>query len=308
VVSEVNRGSTFHFTVTLGLPEKAAPFYCAGLTPFHGVPVLIADDNPRFRRVCNVLLAQQGLLTTAVADAEAALAAVQAAARANAPFRLAVVDAGLPDMDGGKLAESIAAEPEHRNCRIIVLVPPSRAGITGAYRHLTGVQWLEKPPKYKEFFQAVTRALSDRGSPQETDASETAAPSGPLQILLAEDGLINQEVMVGLLEMQGHHVEIAQNGKQAVAAWQRERFDVVFMDLEMPDMDGLEATTVIREMEKSHGCHTPIIAMTAHAMKGFRDRCLEVGMDGYITKPVNPQELFKTLDSLGAGCHLASAK
>ncbi|MBN2577671.1 MAG: response regulator [Pirellulales bacterium] len=299
VESEVGRGSTFHFTMQLDLPDDAEPFYCAALSPFRGIPVLIVDDHPRFRRVCNVLLAQQGLLTTAAADEKTALAAVQRAARANTPFRLAVLDAGLPDSDGGKLAEKIRAAAKHYDCRIIVLVPPNRAGITNSYRHLPAVQWLEKPPKSKEFLQAVVHALSDRGPPQKVDVSDTAAPqAGPFHVLLAEDGPINQEVVVGLLEMRGHHVEIANNGKEALEAWQRQRFDVVFMDLEMPEMDGLEATAAIREMEKSLGDRIPIYAMTAHALKGFRNRCLEVGMDGYITKPINPQELYKILESI----------
>ena len=124
-----------------------------------------------------------------------------------------------------------------------------------------------------------------------------APPTAVRRVLLAEDGLVNQEVAVGLLEMRGHRVVVAGNGKEAVAAWQQQAFDVVLMDLEMPEMDGLEAAAAIRAKEVATGRHVPIIAMTAHAVAGFRDRCLAAGMDDYITKPIKPEELFKAVES-----------
>ena len=121
-----------------------------------------------------------------------------------------------------------------------------------------------------------------------------------MEILLAEDGPVNQAVAVGLLEMQGHHVVVANNGQEALAALERQQFDVVLMDLEMPIMNGMEATAAIRDKEAANGGHTPIIAMTAHAVKGFREDCLEAGMDDYVTKPINPQKLFQAIEAATA--------
>ena len=125
-----------------------------------------------------------------------------------------------------------------------------------------------------------------------------ASSERALRILLAEDGPVNQEVAVGLLELKGHHVEVVNNGKEALEALQRQTFDAVLMDIEMPEMDGLEATAAIRKKERAAGGHVPIIAMTAHAMKGFREQCTEAGMDGYVSKPVRSAELFDALDSV----------
>jgi signal transduction histidine kinase/DNA-binding response OmpR family regulator len=303
VVSQENQGSAFHFTVRFNLPEKEIFSYCEMLQPFRGTRVLIVDDNYRYRQVCEVMLAEQGLSTTAVADGETALIAIDNAVHENNPFRLVIMDAGLPGLDGGEFVERIRSDPQYRQCGIIVLVPPSHAGITNRCRHLAGTQWLVKPPKYKEFFEAVARALGGQNAPRETEIISAAVPKiDPLRILLAEDGQINQEVVIGLLEMHGHHIQTANNGKEALQSWQREQFDVIFMDLEMPEMDGLEAAAAIRQSEESQGGHIPIIAMTAHAVKGFRKRCMEAGMDAYITKPIKPRELFKILESIAVSC------
>ena len=157
------------------------------------------------------------------------------------------------------------------------------------------MHFLTKPAKYSDLIDAVDAALGGkRREPLLGDA--LAASVRRLEILLAEDAAVNQEVAVGMLEMRGHRVEIAENGKEAIAALERRPFDVVLMDLEMPEMDGLEAAAAIRTKEQASGGHIPIIAMTAHAVKGFRERCLEAGMDDYITKPVNPQELFRAVE------------
>jgi len=146
---------------------------------------------------------------------------------------------------------------------------------------------------------AVAAALDPSQGEHDSRQSDTDADHvRPLHVLLAEDGPVNQEVAVGLLELRGHTVEVVDNGKEAVEALERQAFDVVLMDIEMPLMDGLQATSAIRDREERSGDHTPIIAMTAHAVKGFRDRCIEAGMDGYISKPIQPAELFRTLEDL----------
>ena len=172
-----------------------------------------------------------------------------------------------------------------------MLVPASQAGISAHYRQLLGTHFLTKPPKYSEVIHAAALALG--GSRKPSLGDKAVEKIRELQILLAEDGAVNQDVAVGLLQMRGHRVEVANNGKEALAALERQPFDIVLMDLEMPEMDGLEATAAIRAKEATQGGHVPIVAMTAHAVMGFRQRCLEAGMDDYLTKPIQPDALFK---------------
>jgi CheY-like chemotaxis protein len=203
----------------------------------------------------------------------------------------------MPGVDGWTLAKTLRGDRRYADCPIIVLVPASHAGVPSEYRQLPAVQFLTKPAKYAELTEAIATGLGRRNP---LGGSATPAPIRPLEILLADDGPINQEVAVGLLTMRGHRVEAVNTGREAIDALQRRSFDAVLMDLEMPDMDGLEATAAIREQEQLHGGHIPIIAMTAHAIKGFREQCLEAGMDGYITKPIKPEELFRALESIRA--------
>jgi CheY-like chemotaxis protein len=156
---------------------------------------------------------------------------------------------------------------------------------------------------------AAVQALAPRHIPQEALEERQAATAGrPLRVLLAEDGPVNQEVAVGLLEMRGHSVLAASNGKETLAALENNTFDVVLMDLEMPEMDGVETTAAIRERERREGGHVPIVAMTAHALAGCRDRCLEAGMDDYITKPINPDELFRALEAIATTARAADSQ
>ncbi len=302
VESEVDRGSVFHFTANFGLPENVAPLQVPFLAGLQGTPVLVVDDNAQCQRVYSELLAQYGMRPTGISDALAALAEIEHAAAEGAPFRLMIVDAVMPGLDGREFAERVRSGQAHPDCPIIMLVPASHVGIPARERRLQAVQFLTKPAKYSELIDAVILALGDPCHDKKPVAVDTvAAGIRPLDVLIAEDGLVNQEVAVGLLEMRGHRVAIANNGKEALAALERQRFDVVLMDLEMPEMDGLEATVAIRKKEKATGGHIPIIAMTAHAIKGFRDRCLGVGMDGCITKPIKPEEMFRAVEVIPAG-------
>jgi two-component system sensor kinase len=302
VESEVERGSVFHFTANFGLPESVAPLQVSSLAVLQGTPVLVVDDNAQCRRVYGELLVQHGMRPTGTADASAALAEIEHAAAAGAPFRLMIVDAVMPGLDGREFAARVRGGQAQPDCPIIMLVPASQAGIPAHERRWQAVQFLTKPAKYSELLDAITLALSDPGQDQKPAAADTvAAGIRPLDVLIAEDGLVNQEVAVGLLEMRGHRVAIANNGKEALAALERQRFDVVLMDLEMPEMDGLEATAAIRKKEKTSGGHIPIIAMTAHAIKGFRDRCLAAGMDDCITKPIKPEEIFRAVEVISLG-------
>ena len=293
VESEMGQGSTFHFTADFGRPRDAAGPRWASLSALQGLPVLVVDDHALCRQVCSDLLTQHGLQPTAVADGATALAEMDRAAAAGTPFRMAIIDAAMPGMDGWQVLDRIQGSPAYAGCATVVLVPASQAGIPAQYRQLPGTQFLTKPAKYSELLNAVAVLCNNPEPPRD----EAKPAIHPLEILLADDGLVNQEVAVGLLEMRGHHVTVANNGKEALAAMDQRAFDVVLMDLEMPEMDGLEAAAAIRAKEKLVGGHVPIIAMTAHAVKGFRHRCLDAGMDNYITKPIEPEELFRAVEA-----------
>ena len=299
VQSEAGRGSTFHFTAEFGLPGEVPPRRASPRAEFRGLGVLVVDDNALCRQVCGDLLAEYGLRPTTVADGTTALAILKRAAETGAPFRVVIVDAVMPEMDGWELAETIRADAAHAGCAIIVLIPASQAGIADRYRRLRAIQFLTKPAKHAELIEAVRAAVGE-DRPELSVGDAVVKTVRQLEILLAEDGPVNQEVAVGLLEMRGHHVEVAGNGREAIAALERRRFDAVLMDLEMPEMDGLQATAMIRSEEAVRGGRIPIIAMTAHAMTGCRDRCLEAGMDGYITKPITPAEMFQALETVCA--------
>jgi CheY-like chemotaxis protein len=296
VESEVGRGSTFHFQARFGLEQGTAAMPTPR-TEFRDLPVLLVDDNDRCRSVYQELLIQQGMRVSAYVSALAALAEMERAADASQPFRLAIIDADMPDLDGWALARILRDEKHCVNCPIIILAPASQAGSSSELCQLAAVQCLTKPVKYAELTDAIAVAMSGG---KQTDRGAATAQVRPLEILLADDGLINQDVAVGLLEMRGHRVVAVGTGREALEAIRGRSFDVVLMDLEMPDMDGLEATAAIREQEQRHGGHIPIIAMTAHAIKGFRERCLEAGMDGFITKPIKPQEMYDAVETVTA--------
>ncbi len=304
VESELGRGSTFHFTAEFGVAAEppATPIAVEGFDPS---AVIVLADHPRRQLVYEETLRRHGLRPLLVGDETMALAEIDLAALTGTPFRLAIVDCGGADGDGRQSIERIQQAAAESGCTMIVLVPAGRTRLAADCRCLPRTQFIAKPAKESELIDAIRAALGDnrREAPRGT---AVAAGIRPLRILLAEDGAVNQEVAVGLLRLRGHEVEIAENGKEAIAALGRQTFDVVLMDLEMPEMDGLEAAAAIRGKELTDGGHVPIVAMTAHAVKGFRERCLEAGMDDYITKPINPEELFQTVES-AAECQTAGA-
>ena len=297
VESEVGRGSTFHFVVPLALPASAPPPEPATRLP-GDAPVLVVDDNATSRRVHGEMLASCGLKTAVADGGAAALAALRRAAAFGEPFRLVVIDAVMPDMDGWTLAEKVRREPKLGACRVLLLYPAGQPDGPARCRQMGIRHCLTKPAKASDLLETVRDALDVPRSQKELSETGPASSERALRILLAEDGPVNQEVAVGLLELKGHHVEVVNNGKEALEALERQTFDAVLMDIEMPEMDGLEATAAIRKKERAAGGHVPIIAMTAHAMKGFREQCTEAGMDGYVSKPVRSAELFDALDSV----------
>jgi PAS domain S-box-containing protein len=298
VDSEVGKGSTFHFVARFGL-QPGAPRRPA-LRPEAGrdLPVLVVDDNHTSRRILAEMLRGWGMAPAPAEDGPAALAELKRAAGGGRPYRLALVDVMMPGMDGLGLAERIRQDPGLGGCAMVLLSSAGRPADPERCRELAVAGCLTKPVKQSELLAAILDALCAQaagGQPAGPPAPPAGRPPAPLRVLLAEDGVVNQRVAVGLLALWGHTAVVAGNGREALAALEREPFDLVLMDVQMPEVDGFEATAAIRAREAGTGRHVPIIAMTAHAMKGDRERCLAAGMDGYVAKPVQPAELLQAL-------------
>jgi PAS domain S-box-containing protein len=305
VESEPGRGSTFHFTAQFGLAQGAAPRPApVELARARGLPVLVVDDNATNRRILNDLMTQWGLAPALVASGREALAALHRAAAAGEPFFLVLLDNMMPEMDGFMLAEEIQRRPGLAGSTLMMLSSADRRDNAARCRALGITTYLTKPIKRAELLNAIMTVVDGPAGAKVRAATGTRSTVGPcdrgLRLLLTEDNVVNQKLAIRLLEKRGHTVVVAGNGKQALAALQGQAFDVVLMDVQMPEMDGFEATAAIRAREKTTGGHVPIVAMTAHAMKGDRERCLQVGMDGYISKPLQPSELFEAVEGLAA--------
>jgi CheY-like chemotaxis protein len=303
--SEAGKGSTFHFIARFGLGRGALSKPWPRPESLHDLPVLIVDDNKTNRRILEDVLANWGMKPVAAADVPTALVRMNEALTAGAPFRLALVDVMMPGQDGFHLAGQIRQDPRFEECQLMMLSSVGQVTDAERCQELRIARCLLKPIRQSQLLDAILAALGPAEiekilagpvSAEGPAGPETASPQQtvvrPLRILLAEDGLVNQKVAVGLLELRGHQVVVANHGKEALAALEQQSFDVVLMDVQMPEMDGLEAARAIRQKEKTTGAHVPIIAMTAHAMKGDREECLEAGMDGYISKPIQAETLY----------------
>lgn len=304
VESEVGRGSTFHFTVAFPIARNGAG--AAPVEPvetIRGMRVLVVDDNQTYRSILEEMLSNWGLEPTLAADAPEALRLLRSSDR---PFRLAVIDAHMPGMDGFDLIEEFVRETRRNGASatgvILMLASGDRPGDIRRCRELGAAECLLKPIKQSELFDAIGNVVGAKALEVEARHEASAAHAskwGPLQILLAEDSLVNQKLAVGLLTRQGHEVTVVSNGRAAIEAWENDSFDIVLMDVQMPEMDGLSATREIRRLEAERGRpHTPIISLTAHAMKGDRERCLAAGSDEYISKPIQIRQFLDTLEKV----------
>jgi signal transduction histidine kinase/CheY-like chemotaxis protein len=298
VESVPGQGSTFHFTARFGLQTEARRPAPAEWIDVHQLPVLVVDDNATNRRILFELLSQWGMKPTAVAGGEAALDELRRGDETGHPFSLALVDCMMPGMDGFALAEQIRRNPRLSHTPLMMISSAIQSDYRARSRDSGFAAYLTKPLKQSELFDTIVNNLHGH-APSEHKAQPLA--DGPQagrrrRVLLAEDSVVNQKLTVRLLEKWGHTVEVVASGREALDALDRQTFDLVLMDVQMPEMDGFEATAVIRERERTAGGHLPVIAMTAHAMKGDREHCLEAGMDGYVSKPIRPQELFDAVE------------
>jgi PAS domain S-box-containing protein len=299
VESEQGNGSTFHFTARFGLqnaPSKSRAMRRPEV--LLGLPVLVVDDNATNRRILEEMLTNWRMKPTVVDSGKKALAEMQRAVEAGEPFPLVLLDAMMPEMDGFTLAAEIKRRPEFAGAVLMMLSSAGQAGDAGRCRELGISTYLAKPIKQSDLLDAILTALSlsfQHDELHEPGVQPPHATTRRLRVLLAEDNAVNQKLAARLLEKRGHSVVVTSDGKQALAALERETFDLVLMDVQMPRMNGFEATAAIRMMEKETSRHIPIIAMTAHAMKGDREKCLEAGMNGYVTKPVQAADLFEAI-------------
>jgi CheY-like chemotaxis protein len=260
------------------------------------LPVLIVDDSPTNRGMLARFFESWGMRPTTAGDLEAARAALHDARDGCAPFRLVILD--YENLD---LAAQIGQDPSLHQPFRILLCPPGPHLDADRSRQSGIAAWVSKPIFQSELFDAVVKAFQADSPLAATPRIGPAVPAHrrlPLSVLVAEDNLVNQRLIGRLLEKQGHAVRVVGNGREAVAALDGRAFDVILMDVQMPEMNGYDATAAIRRQEQALGTHIPIIALTANAIKGDRERCLEAGMDGYISKPVRAEDVFEALDRL----------
>jgi PAS domain S-box-containing protein len=299
--SEPGKGSTFHFTVRLGLQtrsrKKPRPVQPKVL---HNLRVLVVDDNATNRSILREMLLNWSMKPVEVGSGAEALDKMRQDKKRGEFFKLILVDSSMPDMDGFSLIEHIQRDPDFSAATILMLTSSDRRGDYARSKKLGISAYLTKPIKQSDLLDAIMMAMGDASVEKDGHrliTSQSIREGRPrLRILLAEDNPINQKVAVRLLEKRGHTVAAYSDGKKVLAAMKNNRYDLVLMDIQMRRMNGYEVTAAIRKREEKTREHTPIVAMTAHAMKGDRERCLDAGMDDYLAKPLRPEELFETIE------------
>ena len=299
VESAEGRGSTFRFAVELRVERSSpAPARALATDALAGTRVLVVDDNATNRQVIRRFLEDARAVVSEAAGADVALRALRAAAEAGAPYALAVIDGHMPDTDGFQLAAAVGGEPPLAATRLIMLTSAGRRGDAARCEELGITGYLTKPVPRMEMLEAAIAVLAGAPEGGRLITRHTIAESRrPLRILLAEDNVVNQQVARGLLAKRGHTVEVVSNGREALEALRKRRYDVVLMDVQMPELDGIEAT---RQARGIPGCEqVPIIALTAHAFAEDRERFLAAGMSAVVTKPFRSHQLFATVESWG---------
>ena len=303
VESVVGQGSTFHFLARFGLPpQQPARPSSTELVHMHGVRVLVVEDHSTQQRMLVELLQHWDMQPVAVASAQEALRALEHAHQAGKPFALLLLDTTLPEGDGVRLAKHITQHPELVVAVIRMLTAVGQQDQVEHYSQPGLVASMLKPIRQGDLLQAILTALGRLPQRDQHTLLESPPPvlpgSQPYRVLLAEDNAVNQRILVRLLEKRGHTVAVAESGRKVLAMLEREPFDLVLMDVQMPEVDGLTVTATIRHREQQTATHLPIIAMTAYAMDDDRKRCLEAGMDAYLSKPFHAAKLFDAIARL----------
>jgi CheY-like chemotaxis protein len=270
-----------------------------------GVPVLVVDDNARNRLLLVEMLRRVGMKPAPAKDGRAALEQLRIARLAGSAFPLILLDLHMPEMDGMAVAERLGEDSDFGRPRVILMTAAGSSLETVRARELGIGQFLIKPVLAAELLETVQLVLSAEAAAPvpavKCDIPGSDQGEGGLLILLAEDNRVNQLLAVRLIEKRGHKVVVAENGREALSMIDRERFDLVLLDVQMPEMDGFSVARIIREREQSTREHLPLIALTANSMSGDRERCLAAGMDDYISKPIDSKELFHTVERCISG-------
>jgi signal transduction histidine kinase/CheY-like chemotaxis protein len=297
VESALGGGSTFHFTVAAAAGAGLPPVSEQRQRVLSGLRTLIVDDSASNRKIVDRLVRSWQMLPAEAASGKAALRDMEAACQRGEPFQVVLIDCHMPEMDGFELAARIHANPQLQGATVMMLSSGGQRADLETCRRLGIRAYLIKPVRRAELLEAILVALgsSEREGDTEAVYTQPSLTTGPLRVLVAEDNVVNSRLAARLLHNQGHATQVAASGREAVALHEEQRFDLILMDVQMPEMDGFQATAEIRLREHGSGRHVPIIAMTAHAMKGDRERCLAAGMDGYVSKPIRRTELLKEI-------------
>ena len=308
VESEVGRGSTFHFTALFDRAAAAAS--AARPRPLEGLRVLVVDDNDTNRRILEEMLASWRMKPEAVSDALAAIARLREHSP-RPPFDVVISDCQMPGVDGFALARRIKRDRRLGDLPIVMLTSAARPDDAERCRRIGVDACLTKPVKHSDLLETLATIFGApaQRKPAQSPRRPATPPERPLRVLVAEDNAVNRTLVTTLLHKRGHLIKSVENGREAVdliLAAEAPQFDVVVMDLEMPEMGGLEATRTIRAGENPAARRLPIVALTAHAMQGDRERCLESGMDGYLSKPIDVDELVATVEQFGAGTNASA--
>jgi CheY-like chemotaxis protein len=302
VESEVGRGSTFHFTANVGRAEIPVAAELPSTCDVRHLTALIVDDNATNRRLLEVILLGWAMVPTSVSDTAEALAVLRAAQRAGCPFPLVLADVQMPGTDGFALAAAVKDDAVLAGTTMVMLTSGGQPGDGARCRELGIAAYLTKPIRAKELRSAIVLALggrSTKGDRPVLTRHSLRQVRATGRILLVEDNPVNRLIATRLLQKRGHTVVPATDGREALAILDdpaTAAFACVLMDVQMPEMDGFECTAILRAREVATGKHLPIIAMTAHAMKGDEARCLASGMDAYLTKPIKPSEVLDAID------------
>jgi len=298
-------GSTFYFTAKLTVSDKQIdPIPKLEIEKLKHMPILIVDDNATNRRFLKELLNGMELNTEQIDNGFSALEMLESAYESNNPFKILITDGQMPDIDGFQLAETIRKKTYFDDLIIMMLTSAGKRGDGAKCKKLNIASYLMKPISQIDLINSISIAIGSKNGGKTSTTAELITKhslcerENMLNILIAEDNLINQKLAIKMLEKHGYKASIANNGKEAISMMQKEKFDIILMDIQMPEMDGHEATYKIREIERKTGEHIPIIALTAHAMKGDKDKCISSGMDDYVSKPIKVDELISTIKKL----------